>query len=139
MKRNICSICNKEIDKQYTPKGKMFWDKGHNADPVNNGRCCTKCNETKVIPIRLVLMKQGNKNIIKNKLEHIRDMTDGFIKKKSVLSCFKNITKKSKIKIIPDTCILNNSLTVHFEIHNKKDYLKGEITYKIKKNVNKDE
>ena len=48
-----CSICKKEIEKQYTPEGKVFWDEGHNAQPINDGRCCDVCNETKVIPERL--------------------------------------------------------------------------------------
>ena len=39
-----CVICKKEItDDKY----------GHNADPVKEGRCCTKCNHTVVIPARI--------------------------------------------------------------------------------------
>jgi hypothetical protein len=48
-----CSICKEEIDIQYTPEGKPFWTEGHNAEPINNGRCCTNCNETVVIPARM--------------------------------------------------------------------------------------
>ncbi len=40
-----CSICDKTLQ-----------DIGHNASPVNDGRCCTKCNFTKVIPARLELL-----------------------------------------------------------------------------------
>jgi len=47
-----CSICKEEIDKQYH-NGEMFWDKGHNAQPINDGRCCTKCNNEVVIPTRI--------------------------------------------------------------------------------------
>jgi len=47
-----CSICKKEIDKQKLPNGD-FWTKGHNAAPVNNGRCCTMCNVNYVIPARI--------------------------------------------------------------------------------------
>ena len=47
-----CSICGKEIDRKYH-NGKMFWDRGHNAEPVNSGRCCDKCNANVVIPTRL--------------------------------------------------------------------------------------
>ena len=50
-----CSICKEEIDKQYH-NGEMFWDKGHNAQPINNGRCCTNCNNGIVIPYRISLM-----------------------------------------------------------------------------------
>ena len=38
-----CSICEKEIKDLYP----------HNADPVTDGKCCTHCNNTKVIPARL--------------------------------------------------------------------------------------
>jgi len=47
-----CSICEKEIEKKYH-NGEMYWDKGHNAEPINNGRCCDKCNENVVIPTRI--------------------------------------------------------------------------------------
>ena len=52
-----CCICDGEIDKHYTPEGKMYWDKGHNPAPVKSGeddRCCDNCNTTAVIPARLV-------------------------------------------------------------------------------------
>ena len=49
----ICSICNGEIDPQINPAtGEVFWTQGHNAEPINNGRCCTTCNITRVIPAR---------------------------------------------------------------------------------------
>lgn len=47
-----CSICGKQIEKKYN-NGKMYWDQGNNAQPINNGRCCDLCNNTKVIPARL--------------------------------------------------------------------------------------
>jgi len=49
-----CCLCDEEIEKQYTPEGKMFWDTGHNAEPlVKDGRCCEDCNTTKVVPERM--------------------------------------------------------------------------------------
>jgi len=41
-KEHICSICSKN-----------FKSIGHNAQPVNDGRCCTKCNYAVVLPERL--------------------------------------------------------------------------------------
>jgi len=41
-----CSICKTEIEKQEDEYGKVIWDKGHNAHPINNGRCCGICNES---------------------------------------------------------------------------------------------
>jgi hypothetical protein len=35
-----CSICHGPIDIQQ-PSG---WARGHNAEPVKPGRCCTDCN-----------------------------------------------------------------------------------------------
>lgn len=45
-----CCICKKEI-KGY----------GHNAEPLKSGLCCSKCNEEKVIPYRIVKLIQKNK------------------------------------------------------------------------------
>ena len=39
-----CSICELELT-----------DLGHNAEPINSGRCCDECNSTFVIPHRLKL------------------------------------------------------------------------------------
>ncbi len=56
-----CSICGNEIDKHYH-NGKMYWDSGHNAQPVNSGRCCDTCNSEVVIPRRLTDMLSGRRN-----------------------------------------------------------------------------
>ena len=42
-KSKICVICEKEIKDLYP----------HSAAPVADGKCCTNCNATKVIPARL--------------------------------------------------------------------------------------
>jgi hypothetical protein len=39
-----CSIC-----------GKRYFGPGNNAQPVNDGRCCDDCNETRVLPARAAL------------------------------------------------------------------------------------
>jgi hypothetical protein len=43
-----CSICEGPIQVHGT------WTQGHNAQPVNDGRCCDDCNAQVVIPRRLV-------------------------------------------------------------------------------------
>ena len=48
-----CVICGKPIDVQGT------WTRGHNAQPISEGNCCTNCNETKVLPTRKELAKKG--------------------------------------------------------------------------------
>ena len=68
-----CSICGEKIKPQlkapYT-KNKLssrmvvqpeFWYGGHNAAPLTEGRCCTECNTTKVIPARVALMFKDKK------------------------------------------------------------------------------
>jgi hypothetical protein len=45
-----CSICNQPIEIMGT------WDQGHNAHPVNDGRCCGICNLYVVIPARFNCM-----------------------------------------------------------------------------------
>ena len=44
-----CKICGKEILMDADRK----WDGGHNAEPITEGRCCEKCNDTVVTPMRL--------------------------------------------------------------------------------------
>jgi len=46
--KDKCSICGKDILPD--PNG---WAGGHNAEPLNNGRCCGICNDVKVLPARL--------------------------------------------------------------------------------------
>ena len=45
-----CSICGDKIH----PELISGWDKGHNADPINKGRCCSVCNDTVVLPQRMI-------------------------------------------------------------------------------------
>ena len=42
-----CSICGKEITDEHS----------NNAEPVNSGRCCNKCNREVVIPARIKGLK----------------------------------------------------------------------------------
>ena len=51
-KEKKCSICNNEIDVQVFAGGGT-WAGGHNAQPINNGTCCTRCNDMLVVPARL--------------------------------------------------------------------------------------
>ena len=43
-----CSICKQTI--QPDPSG---WSEGHNAEPINKGRCCGMCNDMIVTPKRI--------------------------------------------------------------------------------------
>ena len=52
----MCVICHKEIEKQYTEEGVMYWDQGNSAEPIAEGRCCNKCNDTIVTPTRVTEM-----------------------------------------------------------------------------------
>jgi len=52
-----CSICKGDIEKKYMTNLEgdrvMYWGKGNNAQPINDGRCCDDCNDTVVIPQRI--------------------------------------------------------------------------------------
>ena len=48
-----CCICHGEIDVKKDAYGNDYWDKGDNALPVKEGRCCTLCNATIVVPTRV--------------------------------------------------------------------------------------
>lgn len=49
-----CCLCGEDIEVSV-----FGWTEGHNADPLNeNGRCCSSCNATKVIPARLDIVER---------------------------------------------------------------------------------
>jgi|TARA_R110002012_G_scaffold139587_1_gene296975 hypothetical protein len=48
-----CVICTGDLDVKKTPEGKVYWDQGENAEPYATGRCCSRCNDTFVIPARM--------------------------------------------------------------------------------------
>lgn len=51
-----CSICGDMILPELSG-----WTGGHNAEPVNDGRCCGHCNATVVVPMRLTQMQARRK------------------------------------------------------------------------------
>jgi len=53
MTNEVCCLCDGPIDPHTTPDGKVYWTLGHNAQPVKEGQCCTKCHDAKVLPLRL--------------------------------------------------------------------------------------
>ena len=54
-----CDLCNEQIEEQKTEDGKVYWDMGHNAWPVAEGRCCDICHANKVIPARITDYRIG--------------------------------------------------------------------------------
>ena len=48
-----CVICKEEIGVDPI----SGWDGGHNAEPIMTGRCCSVCNMSAVIPVRLKLLQ----------------------------------------------------------------------------------
>ena len=66
-----CCLCDHQIDVQYTADGKVAWSQGHNAEPlITDGRCCSDCNWSKVIPARFGITMLGDK------LNEFRPTTD---------------------------------------------------------------
>ena len=57
MKGSIdCSICGDKVDLHLHPvTGEVYWDQGHNAEPLTSGRACDSCNATRVMDARWVL------------------------------------------------------------------------------------
>ena len=49
-KKLVCSLCGVKLNSIY---------ESHNAQPLNTGRCCTDCNNLKVIPARLERASKG--------------------------------------------------------------------------------
>ena len=67
-----CSICENDIDVIEE------WHRGHNAEPVNDGRCCTECNWDVVIPVRMAVAMYGGRRRKKVKDEkHRKNVNEG--------------------------------------------------------------
>ena len=56
-----CELCPRDIDIHRDTTGKAYWNQGHNAEPLAEGRCCDICNATKVIPARLEAMRRADR------------------------------------------------------------------------------
>ena len=81
-----CSICTNEIDVQSNG-----WEEGHNALPLSNGRCCTLCNDTEVIPMRMAFIQSG-RSIPK---EGLKEIIDSQRKARAIANVsLKNITRE---------------------------------------------
>ena len=81
-----CSICTSEIDVQANG-----YEGGHNAFPISNGRCCTKCNDTEVVPMRMAFVMSDRPmptTAIKDILKEQREA------RALVNTSLKNITKE---------------------------------------------
>ena len=50
-----CCLCGEKIKVESNG-----WNKGNNAQPLAEGRCCNKCNVTKVIPARIIGARNEN-------------------------------------------------------------------------------
>ena len=60
MKHLTCSICQNDVEQQRDTDGVVYWTQGHNAEPVNNGRCCDNCNYTVVLPARMNSIRRAS-------------------------------------------------------------------------------
>jgi hypothetical protein len=54
----LCVICNEIIKTEING-----WDRGHNAEPVKSGRCCSACKKGVVIPKQSSKCRKENKKI----------------------------------------------------------------------------
>ena len=63
-----CSICKEYIDIIRNADDEVVWESGHNAQPINDGRCCTSCNNNHVISSRLALFNTGT---LKNDVDYL--------------------------------------------------------------------
>ena len=50
-----CVICEEQIGID----SDGIWDGGHNAEPIQSGRCCEQCNDTRVTPARMAQWARG--------------------------------------------------------------------------------
>tara|TARA_R110000824_G_scaffold371207_1_gene560886 strand:- start:410 stop:784 length:375 start_codon:yes stop_codon:yes gene_type:complete len=99
----LCDICNGPIEHHKDGNGQVYWNKGHNAEPVlDDGRACDTCNAKVVVRSRisgdeLTVMKQfisvlqimepeNRKNLIKyfdiQFVENLQQMVSSEIKRR---------------------------------------------------------
>ena len=78
-----CNICCGSIEEKYMTNFEgeevMFWSEGHNAEPLEEGRCCDSCNGY-VIGFRMFLIKGSGlspANIELKRLEYLRMASEG--------------------------------------------------------------
>tara|TARA_R110000764_G_scaffold97240_4_gene181429 strand:+ start:326 stop:580 length:255 start_codon:yes stop_codon:yes gene_type:complete len=79
-----CNICCGNIDKKYmvnvdTGEEVMYWSEGHNAEPLEEGRCCDGCNNY-VVGFRMFLMGANDlshANIELKRLAYLRMASEG--------------------------------------------------------------
>jgi hypothetical protein len=61
--RGKCCICTNEIQ----PVMGESWDRGHNAAPIAEGRCCNVCQALEVLPARLNrMLKDSPREVCSN-------------------------------------------------------------------------
>lgn len=77
----LCSICFNEIP------AVGDWTTGNNAQPVNFGRCCNKCDNEVVIPARITLITDRVPNDVQ--MEMIREQLLGMQKAVELYDEFK--------------------------------------------------
>jgi len=57
-----CSICQEPIAREmigiHMDGTIIWWDEGHNARPINDGRCCKFCNDNVVIQQRILMISK---------------------------------------------------------------------------------
>lgn len=54
-----CSICKSPIHPHKDEDGVVYWEHGHNAQPITNGRCCDTCEANVVFPARVNRLGYG--------------------------------------------------------------------------------
>lgn len=70
-----CSICSGPIDDHLHPEtNEVYWTQGHNAQPINDGRCCSDCNKNVVVPRRIADVTYPHEQ--SNNLNKIEDVTE---------------------------------------------------------------
>jgi len=73
-KTEKCSICHEPLSVLISSdSGKVLWEHGNNAEPINKGRCCQSCDIEVVIPTRMqfLLAEKRSKQALKD--EHSKE------------------------------------------------------------------
>ena len=70
-----CVLCGAEIEPHRDGDGNIFWEGGHNAEPLAEGSCCDSC-QPKVLELRLKFMRLNQLTKLEREHEKKRKKTD---------------------------------------------------------------
>lgn len=93
---NKCCLCKEKIEEEANG-----WKDGHNAFPLEDGRCCSKCNSMYVIPTRIDIIQINGKKkkiYVAAILKQLEKINSNEVSKKDGLLDFEKLKERIEVK-----------------------------------------